>query len=96
MIKLKGSEKQIAWAEDIRQEKMEDFYYWKDKWVGKWEEQGNLEELAEIEKYTELLENIEDAEKWIAIEKLGLNVTFLINPKRREEVLRYFNGYGIF
>lgn len=92
---LIGSEKQIVWANEIREKQMKDFYEWKEKWEGKLAD--NETELAEIKKYTELLENIEDASKWITIEKQpGLNINHLINPKRRNQVLRYFNSYEIF
>lgn len=95
MKELKGSEKQVKWANEIREKQMKEFYEWKEKWEAKFE--GNKTELAEIKKYTELLENIEDAGKWITIEKQsGLCITHLINPKRRNQVLRYFNSYEIF
>lgn len=95
MKELKGSEKQVKWANEIREKQMKEFYEWKEKWETKFE--GNETELAEIKKYTELLENIEDAGKWITIEKQsGLNINHLINPKQREKALRYFNSYEIF
>jgi hypothetical protein len=33
--KLKGSEKQIAWAEKIREDRMNDFYYWQKLFLEK-------------------------------------------------------------
>lgn len=95
MKELKGSEKQVKWANEIREKQMKDFYEWKEKWEGKLAD--NETELAEIRKYTELLENIEEASKWITIEKQsGLNITFLLNPKQREKALKYFTTYEIF
>ena len=94
---LRGTEKQIKWAKEIRAEKMKNFYEWKEKWEGKWTEQGNQEELEEIKKYTEIFENIEEASKWISIERNhGLYITDLLSPKKRGESERFFKSYEIF
>lgn len=93
---LRGSEKQIAWAEEIRAEKMNDFYYWQKLFLEKAEENNDEIEIAEIKKYTELLENIEEAAKWIRIEKAMLSISFLTNKKQREKAVKGFEAYGIF
>lgn len=93
---LKGSEKQIEWAEKIRAEKMNDFYYWQKLFLEKAQKNNDEAEIAEIKKYTELLENIEDAAKWIRIEKAMLSIGLLPNKERREKAIRGFEAYGIF
>lgn len=82
---LKGSEKQIVWAEKIRAEKMNDFYYWQKLFLEKAQNNNDEEEIAEIKKYTKLLENIEEAAKWIRIEKAMLSITLLPNKKKKSK-----------
>ena len=94
--KLKGSEKQIAWAEKIREDRMNDFYYWQKLFLEKAQKNNDETEITEIKKYTELLENIEEAEKWIRIEKAMLNISLLPNKERREKALKGFKSYEIF
>jgi hypothetical protein len=94
--RLKGSEKQIAWAEKIREDRMSDFYYWQKLFLEKAQNNNDEEEIAKIKKYTELLENIEEAEKWIRIEKAMLSISLLPNKERREKALEGFKAYGIF
>ena len=61
MVELRGSKKQIAWAEDIRNEKMED---WK-------KEQENLKDaenkkyVAELTAAAERIFSVENASNWI-------------------------------
>lgn len=93
---LKGSEKQIAWAKKIREDRMSDFYYWQKLFLEKAQNNNDEEEIAKIKKYTELLENIEEAEKWIRIEKAMLSISLLPNKERREKALEGFKAYGIF
>lgn len=93
---LRGSEKQIVWAEKIRAERMNDFYYWQKLFLEKAQNNNDEVEIAEIKKYTELLENIEEAEKWIRIEKAMLSINLLPNKKRRAKALEGFKSYGIF
>ena len=93
---LKGSEKQIAWAEKIREDRMSDFYYWQKLFLEKAQKNNDEAEIAEIKKYTELLENIEEAEKWIRIEKAMLSISLLPNKERREKALKGFKSYEIF
>jgi hypothetical protein len=94
--RLKGSEKQIAWAEKIREDRMSDFYYWQKLFLEKAQNNNDEEQRAKIKKYTELLENIEEAEKWIRIEKAMLSISLLPNKERREKALEGFKAYGIF
>lgn len=93
---LKGTPKQVAWANDIREKEMEQFYFWKELFQAKAKKDGDINELSQISHYTSLLEGIEDAGKWIRIERQMLNITLLLNPKKREATLEYFNAYGIF
>ena len=93
---LKGSEKQIAWAEKIREDRMKDYYYWQKLFLEKAQNNNDEAEIAEIKKYTELLENIEEAEKWIRIEKAMLSISLLPNKERREKALERFKAYRIF
>lgn len=73
MKKLIGSEKQIKWAEDIRGKRMNQFY----KSKAKWEKSGRVDK-EESEKWENFLKNIEQAEKWIEIEKQGVAIQFLV------------------
>lgn len=75
---------------------MSDFYYWQKLFLEKAQNNNDEEEIAEIKKYAELLENIEEAEKWIRIEKAMLSISLLPNKERREKALKGFKAYGIF
>ena len=68
MVELKGSEKQVAWAEKIRNEKMED---WK-------KEQENLKDaenkkyVAELTAAAERIFSVENASNWIDIRNASI------------------------
>lgn len=96
MKELKGSEKQVKWANEIREKKMKDYYYWVEQFLEKAKNNNDEAEISEIKKYTELLENIEDAGKWITIEKQMLSINLLPNKKRRAKAVEEFETYGIF
>ncbi len=86
---LKGTPKQIAWAEDIREEQLESFYRFRKKWIQKWEKEGNEEELEYIEKLTEKIEAIDEAKTWIEIKQRSVSLQLLLSPKRRDEEKRF-------
>jgi len=90
MVNLKGSEKQIKWAEDIRREQIADFLRWKEKWIAKWQQEKNQKELTFVEKLSKFIEELDEAEKWIEIKKLGLNFFTLFSPQKREQYMKHF------
>lgn len=96
MIKLQGTEKQVKWAEKIREEKMEPVYRFKEKWIAKLEKEGNQEEIDKINAIVEKLEKIYEATKWIDIQQNMITLHFLVSPKRREETLKRMKLYNIF
>ncbi len=96
MKELKGSEKQVKWANEIREKKMKDYYYWVEQFLEKAKNNNDEAEISEIKKYTELLENIEDAGKWITIEKQMLSINLLPNKKRRAKAVEEFETYKIY
>lgn len=89
---LKGTPKQIAWAEKIRKEQLESFNRFKEKWIEKRKAKGNQEELDYIEGLTRKIENLDQASDWIAIEQRRVVLHRLLVPKRRENEMKYLEG----
>lgn len=89
---LKGTPKQIAWAEKIREEQMESFNRFKERWIEKRKAEGNQEELDYIEELTRKIENLDQASDWIAIEQRRVVLHRLLVPKRRENEMKYLEG----
>ncbi len=93
---LKGTPKQIAWAEKIREEQMEAVYRFQERWIAKLEKENNQEEIDKINDIVIKLENLDEASKWIDINQGMITLHFLINPKRREDTLKSMKIRGIF
>ena len=89
---LKGTPKQIAWAEKIREEQMESFNRFKERWIEKRKAEGNQEELDYIEELTRKIENLDQASDWIEIKQRGVVLHRLLVPKRRENEMKYLEG----
>jgi len=94
MKELKGSEKQIKWAEDIRKNILDDLKYWQKRASEKLTDEENQRNADIIAK----LEAIEDASTWITIEKAVRPLNGLMIPARRQEAaesLKVFTGIEI-
>lgn len=89
---LKGSEKQIKWAEDIREEQLESFYRFQSRWLEKRKTEGNQEEIDYIEELTRKILSIEEAEKWIEINQRQVTLHKLLVPKNREYEMGFLEG----
>ena len=89
---LKGTPKQIAWAEKIREEQLESFYRFKEKWIEKRKAEGNQKELDYIEELTRKIENLDQASDWIEIHQRRVVLHRLLVPKRRENEMKYLEG----
>lgn len=89
---LKGTPKQIAWAEKIREEQMESFNRFKERWIEKRKAEGNQEELDYIEELTKRIENLDQAADWITIQQKQVTLHKLLVPKRRENEMKYLEG----
>ncbi len=85
MVELEGSDNQVAWAEDIREEKLADFERWVIRWTQRWEKEGNEEELTYIDELRKKIYKVSDSSKWIWLKQMNLGFTLLLSPKRREE-----------
>lgn len=92
---LKGTEKQVKWAEDIREDQMESYNRFKERWIEKRKAEGNNEELDYIEELTQKIESIDSASKWIDIHQAGITLHQLLVPKRRKEVLERMRIFDI-
>jgi hypothetical protein len=92
MKELKGTPKQIAWAEKIREEQMESFNRFKERWIEKRKAEGNQEELDYIEELTQKIENLDQAADWITIKQKQVTLHKLLVPKRRENEMKYLEG----
>ena len=92
MKELKGTPKQIAWAEKIREEQLESFYRFKEKWIEKRKAEGNQKELDYIEELTKKIESLDKAEDWIEIHQRRVVLHRLLVPKRRENEMKYLEG----
>lgn len=92
---LKGTEKQVKWAEDIRMRQMKEYNSFKERWIEKRKAEGNQEELDYIEELTQKIESIDSAAKWIDIHQAGIALHQLLVPKRRKEVLERMRVFDI-
>ena len=92
MKELKGTPKQIAWAEEIRRGQMESFNRYKERWIEKRKEEGNQEELDYIEELTKKIENLDQAADWIEIHQRGVALHRLLVPKRRVFEMKFLEG----
>lgn len=92
---LKGTEKQVKWAEDIREDQMESYNRFKERWIEKRKAEENNEELDYIEELTRKIESIDSASKWIDIHQAGITLHQLLVPKRRKEVLERMRVFDI-
>lgn len=92
---LKGTEKQVKWAEDIRARQMEEYNGFKERWIEKRKAEENNEELDYIEELTRKIESIDSASKWIDIHQAGITLHQLLVPKRRKEVLERMRVFDI-
>lgn len=92
---LKGTEKQVKWAEDIREDQMESYNRFKERWIEKRKAEGNNEELDYIEELTQKIESIDSASKWIDIHQAGITLHQLLVPKRRKKVLERMKVFDI-
>ena len=95
MRELKGTEKQVKWAENIREDQMESFNRFKERWIEKRAAEGNQEELDYIEGLTKRILSIEKAETWIDIGQADIVLHQLLVPKRRKGVLERMDLYNI-
>lgn len=92
---LKGTEKQVKWAEDIRKDQMESYNRFKERWIEKRTAEGNQEELDYIEELTKRVLSIEKAETWIDLKQADIRLHHLLSTKRREETIERMNLYNI-
>jgi len=90
MKELKGTEKQVAWAKKIREEQIADFNRWKERWLAKWEQEGNKEEINFIKKLTKFIDEIDEASKWIEVYKSHSFFYTLLAPQKREAEMKHF------
>jgi hypothetical protein len=96
LTELKGTEKQIAWAEDIRKEQMEAVYRYQQRWIAKLEKENNQEEIDKINDIVKEIENIDQAGDWITISKLMISMHRLVSPKGRDHIMETLKINGIF
>lgn len=93
MTELEGTAKQIAWAEDIRKEKLEDFERWVVRWEQKWEKENNQEELTYIDELRKSIYKVADSSKWIWLDQVCEDFHLLLSPRRREKQMKILENF---
>ncbi len=89
MVELKGTEKQVKWANDIREKKMADIARWRERI----EKRGALEEFQK--QNIETIENIQDAATWIEIHKWHINVGEIFWKADRRKQTKLWEVVGV-
>lgn len=79
MVQLKGSEKQIAWAEKIRAEKLADWEKEKVEMEGK----HNQKYIQDFTEAAERILSIENASNWIDLKDRSLTALVMADMKKK-------------